>query len=107
MSSGSTRTALYLFFDLFADGFGELRRRGGAAEIAGAHAAVAEHRVERLPDAIRPLPLADVLEHQQSGQQQGSRVRHVLIGDVGSAAVHRLEYRRVEAEVRPRDDTQS
>jgi hypothetical protein len=43
-----------------------------------------------------------VVEHHRGGEDERARVGDVLPGDVGRGAVHRLEDRRVDADVRPR-----
>src|SRR5260370_29914006 len=70
-----------------ANGVGELGRGGGAAQIARPDRAGREHAQERRANPLRGRPLADVLEHQQPRQEQGGRVRQVLVRNVGSAAV--------------------
>src|SRR5215216_4475053 len=72
--------------DLAAYRFGEFRRRCVAANIVRAHDAGLEHACERAANALRALPLADVIEHHQPGQQQRGRIREILVGDVRRAA---------------------
>jgi hypothetical protein len=54
---------------------------------------------------MRPAPpLADMVEHHQRRQQQRRRVGEVQPGDVGRAAVHRLEDRAVGPMLAPGHD---
>src|SRR6187200_77715 len=99
MSSGSTGKLYHLLLDLFADGIGELGCRGGASQIPCADSSLLQDSGQRRADPFRTLAFAEVIEHQQAGQQQRRRVRQVLIGNVGSAAVDRFEDRRVGSEV--------
>ncbi len=59
-------------------------------------ASVSDHR--RL-DAPRRLALADVVEQQRGGADDGDGIREALARDVGRAAVHRLEHRVARADV--------
>ena len=59
--------------------------------------------------AFQPLaavPLADVLEQHRGRQHQRRRVGDALAGDVGRGAVHRLEDRRVLADVGARREAE-
>ena len=81
--------------DFAADFRGEFRWSSpGRPDRASAPARPPGRASERGADARGLIPLADVIEHQQRREQQRRRIGQVLIGDVGRAAVHRLEHRR-------------
>src|SRR6185503_18104781 len=84
-----------------ADRTGELRRAGGAAEIARADLVVAQHEAERPRDAVGDRVLAEVAQHQQRREQERRGVRHAFAGDVGRAAMDGFEDADVRAQVGP------
>ena len=57
-------------------------------------------------DAVGHRAFVDVAQHQQRRQQQRRGVGDALAGDVGRAAVHRLEHADLDAEVRRRHDAE-
>ena len=77
-----------------------VRRR--AAEVARHRLAFADRRLERAADAPRALAVADVLEHHARGEHERARVGDALPRDVRRRAVHRLEDRAAESDVRAR-----
>src|SRR2546422_694493 len=81
---------------------GELGGRSTPPQILGADVVLHDRRLERPAQPARGRELVDVIEHHRGGEQLGRRVRDPLPRDVRRRAVHRLEDRRVLADVRPR-----
>src|SRR4051794_5439036 len=65
-----------------------------------------EHLHDRVVDSFRRSHFAEVLQHQHGGFEQRQRIRLVLAGNVGRAAVYRFEDRAGFADVRAGDDAQ-
>src|SRR3954453_13219990 len=51
-----------------SDGTAELLRGGGPAQIAGADAVTHDSRYDRMPDPLRPVQLAQVIEHHRRSE---------------------------------------
>ena len=89
------------------DGVGEFVGAGFAADVAGGVLGFGVDLVEGVLDAERGAAFAEVLEHHDGAEQQGSGIGHAFAGDVGCGAVDGLEHRAVVADVAAGDDAQS
>src|SRR4051794_21951639 len=74
-----------------SDGTAELLRRGGPAQVAGADAVTDDGRNDGMADPLRPVQLAQMVEHHCGGEHLGRRVGDALPRDVRRAAVYRLK----------------
>jgi nucleoside-diphosphate-sugar epimerase len=90
----------------FGDGFADVDRVGGAADVARARAA-REDFFDRLDDGRSRFGIAEMLEHHRARPDLTDRVGHAFARNVGRRAVNGFEHRGILAfgvEVRRRRD---
>src|SRR3984957_14570969 len=89
------------------DGVGEIGGAGFAADVAGGVFGFGVDLVYGLLDAEGGAAFAQVLEHHDGTEEQGSGISEAFAGDVGCGAVDGLEHGAVVADVAAGDDAQS
>src|SRR5205814_8714298 len=73
-------------------GLAELEARRLAAHVGGAHVGLGEEALDGSDDGGAGFLVAEVIQHHGAGPDLADRVGDALAGDVGRAAVHRLEH---------------
>ena len=88
------------------DGVGKLLGGGSAADVPGDVLAVAVDFVERGFDAVGGGALAEIVEHHNGAEEQGSRVSEAFAGNVGGGAVNSFKHGGFVADVGAADDAE-
>src|SRR5450755_1164701 len=78
---------------------GILRRRCLSPQIAREYSVLLERLIDRLANTLREFTLSYMIEHHACREKEGRRIGDALSGDIGRGTVHRLEDRRVGADV--------
>src|ERR1700761_4105913 len=100
-------TALTRRTDPLGERLGEAAGGHLAAQVAGAHVVLVQHRVDRLAQLPGMVDQADMIHHQPSGEQKGGRVGNALAGNVGGGTMHCLKDRSLFADIGARGCAQT